>query len=69
MFRGHLQLAFQLFYSLPFPLSLILLSCCRRRLSSRHEIDSPGSTFCANSPPAATADFTNDGEMARRAKG
>lgn len=38
-------------------------------LSSRHEIDTPGSTFCANSPPAATADFTNDGEMARRAKG
>lgn len=69
MFRGHLQLAFQLFYSLPFSLLLILLSCCCHLLYSRHEIDTPGSTFCANSPPAATADFTNDGEMARRAKG
>lgn len=69
MFRGHLQLAFQLFYSLSFPLSLILLRRCRRLLSFRHEIDTPGSAFCANSPPAATADFTNDGEMARRAKG
>lgn len=69
MFRGHLQLAFQLFYSLSFPLSLIPLRRCRRLLSFRHEIDTPGSAFCANSPPAATADFTNDGEMARRAKG
>lgn len=68
MFRGHLQLAFQLFYSLPFPLSLILLSCSRRFLSSWHEIDTPGSTFCAGSPPAASADFTNDGEIARRVK-
>lgn len=62
MFRGHLQQAFQLFYSLPPPLSHILSRCCR------HEIDTPGSICCANSPPAATADFTNDGEMARRAE-
>lgn len=34
-FRGHLRLAFQLFYSLPFPLSLILLSCCHRRCRRR----------------------------------
>lgn len=63
------QLASQLFYSLHSPLSLILLSCCLRLLSSWHEIDTPGSTFCANPPPAATADFTNDGEIARRVKG
>lgn len=69
MLKGHFQLAFQLFYSLYFLLLLILLCRCCCLLSFQHEIDTPGSAFCANSPPAATADFTNDGETARRAKG
>lgn len=68
MFRGHLQLAFRLFYSLSFPLSLILLcSGCRLLPLSAWNRHSRKCILCKLSSRCCSWFFTNDGDMARRA--